>query len=67
MTLQPHDCTWYWVGGSARGEWRQAGPGSEARLRRMGYYATPGYQRRRPQDPPGPNALMAVLTAARPV
>jgi hypothetical protein len=37
-----YDCTYYWVGGTERGEWRRADPGLRAEIRRQGYVAHDG-------------------------
>lgn len=73
MSKRIHDCVFYWVGGTERGEWRQAdAPIGELdhvilSLERMGYVALPGCSRiGAPDTPPSAERINTVLRANLP-
>ena len=55
-------CVFYWVGGTARGEWRRADAGTRADVERMGYVAVDGSTSiGAPDGPPSPQRISAAL------
>jgi hypothetical protein len=43
-------CVWYWQGGTERGQWKRAAPGTRDDLRRSGYVAHDGDTRIGPPE-----------------
>ena len=60
-----YDCTYWWKGGTERGEWVQADAGKRAELNRMGYVAADG--KTSIGAPDGPPSLADIQSVLRPL
>lgn len=60
-----YDCVYWWNGGTERGRWVQADPGTREECRRMGYVAYDGKTTIGP--PEGPPTLAEIQEVLRPI